>query len=229
MGPLRMLSRLPLATCIALLACDSDPAAPDVVMGSLRVVNGYSGSIAVGLDGGAPVATIAPGAIDTIPVQEGGHTVSMRNTIGSAFVSFRVTITGAMPSFAAIQSGGTLSSVALDDTNAVVPVGATKVRVLHLAPNAGEITVMRTQPDFATPIQWQFPFTYSSNITAVGNPFYQSTVGTWDIRAWRKPAEESLGWAGTQARIAFVLASGERRTVVVLDKEGGGIKLVAMD
>jgi hypothetical protein len=111
----------------------------------------------------------------------------------------------------------------------VVPAGYTKVRVLHLAPSAGEITVMRTQPDWGTPVSWQFPFVYSAQISALANPYYQSTVGTWDVRAWRKPSEDPVGWSGTEARVILNLASGEKRSVLVLDKAGGGITLRVID
>jgi hypothetical protein len=39
----------------------------------------------------------------------------------------------------------------------------------------------------------------------------------------------ALGWDGTTARVTFAPASGERRTVLVLDKPGGGIRLSVME
>ena len=35
----------------------------------------------------------------------------------------------------------------------------------------------------------------------------------------------ALGWDSTAARLSLALASGEKRTVLVLDKPGGGIRL----
>jgi hypothetical protein len=121
-------------------------------------------------------------------------------------------------------SSGALATLALDDTNSVVPSGATKVRVLHLAPNAGVLQVYRTQPDYQQPISWQFPFTYQAQIDALSAPFYQSTVGSWEIRAWQTPADAS-GWANAPARVVIPLNSGEKKTVLILDKPGGGVIL----
>ena len=143
------------------------------------------------------------------------------------------TATGAVATIAAVRWGSVLAASALDDSNAVVPSGATKVRVLHLAPLAGQIQVARTQPDWLSPplIGWKVPFLYDS-VTIndpLANPFYQSTVGTWDVRVWRTPTEDSLGWNGATSRVTFTLASGEKRTVLVLDKPGGGIELSVID
>jgi len=49
------------------------------------------------------------------------------------------------------------------------------------------------------------------------------------VRAWLKPSEVPLGWDGTTARVSFSLTSGEKRTVLVLDKPGGGIELSVID
>src|SRR6185436_2023044 len=136
-----------------------------------------------------------------------------------------VTKEGALVTLAVTRSSnGNVSSFVMDDTNSVVPAGATKVRVLHLAPNAGELQVYRTQPDYQTPISWQFPFTYQANPDPLSAPFYQSTVGTWDVRVWKTPANET-GWSTTDVKITIPLASGEKATVVILDKPGGGVRV----
>ena len=208
-----------------LTACADDaPVAPRVGASGIRLVNGYTAPVDVYVDGVAAGSSIGSATIDTVTATRGTHTIRLQTT-GGASTTIQVTVGASLNTLAAIRAGGTLASVTLDDTNSVVPAGATKVRVLHLAPSAGEITVMRTQPDYATPVQWQFPFTYSDNITSLGNPFYQSTPGTWDIRAWRKPSEDALGWAATTARATLTLGAGEKRTVVVLDRPGGGIRL----
>jgi hypothetical protein len=121
----------------------------------------------------------------------------------------------------------------LSDTGAIVPTGATKVRVLHLAPNAGEIQVARTQPDWPAPplIGWKIPFLYDSTSLndPAANPYYQSTVGTWDVRAWQRPAADTVSWDTTSARATITLASREKRTVLVLDRPGGGIRLSVIE
>jgi hypothetical protein len=197
----------------------------------VRIVNGYTGPVDVLVDGVLAVSGVAPGGLDSVAQSAGVHIVSLRASGGSGSAAVPVTTeAGAFRTVAAVRSGGVLAASALDDTNAVVPAGATKVRVLHLAPNAGEIQVFRTQPDWGTPIEWQFPFLYdSAGIDPVANPYYQSTVGDWDVRAWRKPSELALGWEGTTARVTLHLASGQKRTVLVLDRPGGGIRLSVIE
>ena len=203
------------------------PVKPVQAVQGVRVINAYTGPVDVLVDGALAVSSVPAGGLDSGQQDAGVHTVALRASGGSGSVSVPVTTeAGAFRTVAAVRVGGVLGASALDDTNAVVPAGATKVRVLHLAPNAGEIQVFRTQPDWATPIEWQFPFLYdSAPVAPLANPYLQSTVGTWDIRAWRKPSEVALGWDGTTARVTFALASGEKRTVLVLDQPGGGIRL----
>ncbi|MFN8572049.1 MAG: DUF4397 domain-containing protein [Gemmatimonadaceae bacterium] len=212
-----------------LAACSADSATmPNSTPAGFRLINGFTSSIEVRVDGTVAATGISAATIDTISAAVGTHTVTLQATDGNA-TTLQVTVGSSLGTLAAIRAGVALSTVALDDTNSIVPAGATKVRVLHLAPAAGEITVMRTQPDYGTPIQWQFPFLYTENISALGNPFYQSTPGMWEIRAWRKPSQDALGWNGTTARISFNLAGGEKRTVVVLDDPGGGVRLAVLE
>ena len=150
----------------------------------------------------------------------------LRPTTGtSASLSQSITsTTGSVSTIAALRaSSGALSSASLDDTNSVVPAGATKVRVLHLAPNAGTLQVYRPQPDFPTPVSWQFPFTYQAAPTPLSAPFYQSTVGTWEVRIWQTPADAS-GWASAPTKIVLPLTSGQKKTILILDGVGGGIR-----
>jgi len=231
--------RLEIAVTCSLLAvlvsgCGGDGASgPEAQVQGFRVVNAYTLPVDVFVDGALAASAVLPGHLDSVPRVAGDYSVSLRASDTDDLVTLRVrTGTGAMSTIAIVRSGGTLSASMLDDTNAVVPAGATKVRVLHLAPNAGEIEVARTQPDWLSPplIGWKTPFLYDSALgDPLANPYYQSTVGTWDVRAWLKPSENALGWDGTTARVSFDLASGERRTVLVLDKAGGGIRLSVID
>lgn len=220
---------IPAFALLAVGCATKDAAGPQLQAG-VRIVNAYGQPVDVLVDGALAVAGVPPGQLDTVPQSAGSHTVALRAG-GVTTSGLQVkTATGAVATVAAVRWGSVLAASALDDTNAVVPSGATKVRVLHLAPNAGEIQVFRTQPDWGTPIEWQFPFLYDSVLTdPLAHPYFQSTVGTWDVRAWRKPSEVALGWAGTTARVSFGLKSGEKRTVLVLDKSGGGIELSVID
>ena len=221
------------ALAVSLVACD-DPSGPAVVgqidtnpkgAQSLVVVNGFTGPVDVLLDGQVAISALAAGTVGSAAPTWGPHTVALR-AVGSSTSSTQSiqSADGYVAAVAAMRSAnGTLSTAALNDTNAIVPAGATKVRVLHLAPNAGEIKVYRTQPDWSTPISWQFPFTYQTNLDPLYAPFYQSTVGTWEVRAWQTPAD-STGWSAAPVKVSIPLASGKKATVVILDKPGGGIR-----
>jgi hypothetical protein len=199
----------------------------------VRIVNAYGQPVDMLVDGVLAVASIAPGKLDTVPQSAGAHTVALR-AAGVTTSGLQVqTAVGAVPTVVALRFGASLAASAIGDTNAIVPAGATKVRVLHLAPNAGEIQVARTQPDWLSPplIGWKIPFLYDSvHINdPLANPFYQSTVGTWDVRVWLTPSQDALGWDGATARATLNLKSGEKRSVLVLDKPGGGIQLSVID
>ncbi len=192
---------------------------------SLRVVNAFNTPVQVLVDGQA-VATLANGQIDTASVAPGSHTVALRAIAGGASPVQPITISaGGMSTIAAVRdAAGGVGAAVLDDTGSVVPAGKTKVRVLHLAPSAGVLQVYRTQPDYAQPVSWQFPFTYQSQVTPLNAPFYQSTPGMWEIRVWQSPADSS-GWATAPVRVTIPLASGEKRTVMILDAPGGGVRV----
>lgn len=212
---------------VAAIACGSDQptACCSTSPNTLRVVNAFTLPVDVLVDGTVAISSLAPGAMDTAAAAAGSHNLSLR-PVGPGVASTRsiTTVSGGLSTVAAVRTAsGTLASAVLDDTNSVVPAGATKVRVLHLAPNAGTLQVYRTQPDFQKPVQWQFPFTYQSDPTSISAPFVQSTVGTWEIHVWQTPAD-STGWDSAPIKIVLPLMSGEKRTVMILDKPGGGLQ-----
>lgn len=204
---------------------DSPAACCEALPTSVRVVNAFTSPVDVLVDGAVIISALAAGAIDTGSAAVGNHTVVLRPTNGAASVTQSLaTTTGGMSTMAAVRaSNGSVASAVLDDTNSVVPGGATKLRVLHLAPNAGTLQVFRTQPDFQQPISWQFPFDYQPTPTSLSAPFYQSTIGSWEVRVWKTPADAS-GWANAPLKLVIPLASGEKRTVLLLDAPGGGVR-----
>lgn len=218
---------------IPLVGCSDGSSGPPPGGGTsagVRIVNAYSSQVDVLADGALAASALEPASLDTVALAAGAHTIQLRRTGTTQTASVRLeTSAGALRTVVAFRWGPTLSASALEDSNATVPAGATKVRVLHLAPAAGEIEVARTQPDWPSPplIGWKTPFLYDSTTVndPLANPYYQSTEGTWDVRAWLKPSEDTLGWDGTRARVSFTLSSGEKRTVLVLDKPGGRIAL----
>ena len=224
------------AAAFAAASCSKDSTAPAGGGGGgegLRVVNATTQPVDVLVDGALAVSGVAPGQLDSLGPAAGAHTVAFRTSGGAVSASHSVTTAnGEWRTVAAVRWGASIAASDLDDTNAVVPAGATKVRVLHFAPNAGQIEVGSTRPDWngAPLIGWKEPFLYDSTVSdPLADPYYQSTVGTWGIRVWRTPADDSLGWNGATARVTLPLASGEKRSVLVLDKPGGGIRLEVID
>jgi uncharacterized protein DUF4397 len=209
-------------------ACKTDGPAACCTGGApaLRVVNALTTPVDVLIDGSVAIQSLAAGAIGTAAPASGNHMVVLRPTGGGGSVSTPITTTtGALNTIAAVRaSNGAVASAVLDDTGSVVPAGATKVRVLHLAPNAGELQVYRTQPDYQQPVPWQFPFTYQAQPNALSAPFYQSTVGSWEVRIWRTPAG-AAGWATATVKIVIPLKSGEKKTVLMLDDGAGGVRI----
>ena len=190
---------IPLLLLCALAACDTvtDIAGIGNGPGAVRIVNGFTSPVDVIVDGSIVIPAMAAGSVGTAVTPPGSHTLLLRPTGTSTSTSQSITTsTGATSTIAATRdaSTGALSTTVLDDTGSVVPAGATKLRVIHLAPNAGTLQVYRTQPDFSTPVQWQFPFNYQPNPDDLSAPFVQSTVGTWEVRIWQTPADPS-GWS----------------------------------
>lgn len=208
-----------------LAACASETTAVVPDGASLRLVNAFSVPVEVSVDGAVTIASLAAGSMGTTPTSGGTHTLLLRPAgSGTPFTGSITTAASALSTIAVVRSAaGTVATAILDDTGSVVPAGATKLRVLHLAPNAGTLQVYRTQPDYGTPVSWQFPFTYQAQPTALSAPFYQSTVGSWEVRAWQSPVGAS-GWTTAPVRIVVPLNSGEKHTILLLDAAGGGVR-----
>jgi hypothetical protein len=213
-------------SCIAACGSDGPTACCDGGEPALRVVNAFTTPVDVLIDGAVAIGSLATGSVGTAAPTTGSHTLVFRPTAAGGSVSQSITTTpGASNTIAAVRaSNGAIATAVLDDTGSVVPSGATKVRVLHLAPNAGELQVYRTQPDYQQPISWQFPFTYQAEPNSLSAPFYQSTVGSWEVRIWQTPADAS-GWATAPVKVVIPLSSGEKKTVLMLDKPGGGVRI----
>jgi hypothetical protein len=211
----------------AAVSCDNSPTAVGVGgVAALRIINGFTAPVDVLIDGQVVASGLGAGAIDTLKPSSGTHTLALRQSGSSTTVTQSITAdAGALNTLAVLRdANGSVSATSLDDTNNVVPAGATKLRVLHFAPNAGTLQVYRTQPDFQSPISWQFPFNYQSDPNSLTAPFLQSTVGTWEVRIWQSPADAS-GWSTAPVKVLVPLASGEKRTIVILDKTGGGVRV----
>ena len=225
---MRLLPTPSLALLALLAACGDDTVTATVGGGqpAFRVVNALTGPVDVLLDDNVVISALPAGAIDTALSPVGSHTIALRPVGGASGTSQSLTIgDGTLSTIAVLRAAnGSVASTFLDDTNNIVAVGATKLRVLHFAPNAGTLQVFRTQPDYQQPVAWQFPFTYQADPNSLSAPFYQSTPGMWEVRVWQTPADAS-GWAGAPVKVLVPLAGGEKRTIVILDKAGGGVRV----
>lgn len=215
-----------LLSCI--VACGNEGPAACCTVGepALRVVNAFTTPVDVLIDGTVAIASLTAGSIGTAAPASGSHTLVLRPTGAGGSVSQSITTTtGALNTIAAVRaSNGALASAVLDDTGSVVPSGATKLRVLHLASGAGELQVYRTQPDYQQPVSWQLPFTYQAQPNELSAPFYQSTAGSWEVRIWQSPGDAS-GWATAPVKIVIPLKSGEKKTILILDNPGGSVRI----
>lgn len=224
-----VLAALATLTLVASCAADSPTATPDVVGTGVRVINGYDAPVDVVIDGVVARAGLAAGEFASVGAAAGNRILQVRVAGGTA-VALAVRVgSGRLASVAATRAGSsTLALQSLDDTNTVVPSGATKLRVLHLASRAGEVQVWRTQPDYQTPIRWAFPFNYNAV-----NTYYQSTPGAWEVRVWTDTASyrpgDARGWAAALDTARITLAGGGKKTVVILDAGAGRVKLEVID
>jgi hypothetical protein len=230
--PMRPRVLLTAIACCVIAACDdAEPIGPaqDVGDASLRFVNAFGATVDVLVDGVLHEVGVANGALTMISIDAGVRSVSVRSAGASSTAATVQLADGGVAGVAAVRAGGGAIRVeTLDDTNAVVPAGATKLRVLHLAALSGEVQVWRTQPDFQTPTRWAFPFTYNTVKT-----YFQSTPGRWEVRVWTdtsafRPGDPG-GWAVATAITSVTWAAGQKKTVVIMDRPGGGLRLEQID
>jgi hypothetical protein len=107
----------------------------------------------------------------------------------------------------------------ITDTNAIVPAGASKLRVAHFAASAPAVTIRRRQPDFDSLMTVMFPFAYRA-VSA----YLQSTPGYWSVVVSHENQSDTLAVSGS-----FYVGDGERRTVVLVDDPAGGVGLLVLD
>lgn len=217
------------ATTIA-AACASD--APLALSGGtgdarMSVINGTRGAVRVTVDGNVRINALPAASISSaIDLPAGEHTVELQAVGGGALsgvASTKVSARADGTAFVAAHSSalGTLLAGVVGDTGAVPASGLSKLRVIHLAAAAGALDVWRTQPGYPTPIRTMFPFPYAAE-----SSFLQSTPGEWEVivTAASAPASgEPDPRPLALARLALSIGPDLARTVVILDKPGGGV------
>ncbi|MEP7346344.1 MAG: DUF4397 domain-containing protein, partial [Gemmatimonadaceae bacterium] len=193
--PIRPRHFVAVAFSVLATACSSrdNGTAPIAPNDAFQFVNGFGAPVDLLVDGVEKASALANGTVSAVALDAGSRAVVVRTNGTSASLSVIVS-SGKTVTVAALRGvAGALAAQTLDDSNAVVPANATKLRVLHLAPLAGEVQVWRTQPDYQTPIRWAFPFLYNTAKT-----YYQSTPGSWEVRVWTDtntyPPGDARGW-----------------------------------
>ncbi len=208
--------------------CGSDQAGPGPTPTNFSVINGAGAgrTVKVYLDGvfAADVAAGERGA--KLSADPGPHQVELRRADGSGSVGRQVILQADMPmTVVAWDSLGFLSPAVLEDSNSVVAPGSSKLRVAHFAGSAGRIDIWRTQPNYGTPIRIMFPFNYRDI-----SPFVESAPGAWRVLVSSAiddpvgPMPDTLALTGP-----VVVAGGEARTVVIVDRPGGGVEALVVE
>jgi len=222
-------SRFPLARPVLLgaglailAACDSEgdecggAPCPPPASARLYVVNAARGVDAFQLlvddrvvqarvESGAASAALAvtPGDHEVRAVPIGTTAVAGGMGFVTVGVTPRVVVVVDRPASAGAPA---LQAVVAADTGAIVPAGATKLRVIHGATGAPAVEVWRVQPDFATPTHVMTPFPEQA-VSA----YVQSTPGTWRVWVTRSGATDTL------ALTTVTLVAGQRASVVLLN------------
>ena len=161
-----------------------------------------------------------------MPAQPGTHQLELRRADGSGAVARQVTLAaGVSMTIVAWDSLGLLRPAVLEDSNSVVAPGKSRLRVAHFAGSAGPIDIWRTQPDYDTPIRIMFPFDYGEV-----SPFVESTPGAWRVLVSTAIAAPTAPMPDTLAMSDAIMAGdGEARTVVVVDRDGGGVNIISIE
>jgi len=184
--------------------------------GLVRLVQavGSANSLSVRVDGNL-FLTLAAGAVSApTAVAVGHHTLTLTPSGGGTVASTHpIDVTeGAVMTLVARDSSGSVVPALLADTGAIVPPGASKLRVMHAAALAPAIDIYRSQPDFPSLITVMFPFAYGAV-----SPYLQSSPGSWDIVVTPAGLPDTLYHSGP-----FTVADGKRVTVVGMDSGAAG-------
>ena len=208
-------------------ACSPEPIGPGDDAAGFSVVNGAggAGAVKVYMDG-VFAADVAAGEQGRVAADPGTHQVELRRADGSGAVARPVTLAAGVPlTIVAWDSLGILRPAVLEDSNSVVAPGKSKMRVAHYAGSAGSIDIWRTQPDYGTPVRIMFPFRYGEV-----SPFVESTPGEWRVLVSTAIAAPNGPMPDTLAMTGGIMAGdGEARTVVVVDRAGGGVNIISVE
>jgi len=120
-----------------------------------------------------------------------------------------------------IDSSSIINPWVLTDTGAVVPSDKSKLRVAHFAATTPLVDIWRTQPDWQQFITIMFPFRYRE-----ASPYLQSDPGVWRVLVSTEMRQGGIPVLADTLLLSdpIDITEGESRTVIVLDREGGGLQ-----
>lgn len=188
----------------------------------LRVVNASPSQVAAYVDGVLVIPVVQVGSVSQpVDIIAGTvHTLRLQTTAGA---STSISVIGAggrsVTAVAAPTASSGLAASVLADTGSAVPASKSKLRVVHLSPNAGNIEIWRTQPDFQTPIHIMTPFNYGAE-----SPFLQSDPGVWEVFVTAAGSTTKTASTGP-----ITIPAGQRRTAILLDSAGNKLWRVISD
>jgi len=221
--------QLTLPAALALLTACTDLSVNNPVYGpsaGLRVINGTGGTVSVLIDGVAVTNSLGQATSSgALGLQPGSYTVQVQRSGVPGFPRVIDLVPGDTATLVALDSAGGITPALLADTNAVVPAGASKLRVAHMASSAPPISIWRTQPDFASPTRVQFPFAYRAV-----SPYLQSTPGDWRVMVSSEDnTSASVPMPDTLANSGLIsVATGTSATVVVVDGPNNGFGILVV-
>ena len=216
-----------LATVLTYAACAGDGPTQTSNDGTaqLRVLHtAVVTAIDVTVGGQTVITNLARGSVtDFTPVPAGSQQVVL-HAAGTAASGPGTVLTFAADDSVTVLTIDSLTVInpwILTDSGAVVAPDKSKLRVVHFAAEAPAIDVWRTQPDFPSLITIMFPFPYRAV-----SPYLQSDPGTWTVLVTTE-RRDAMGipvlgdslWATGPIEVS----GGGLRTVVLFDREGGGI------
>jgi len=191
-------------------------------------VNATVSSVALGVNlvygASGPSSLPTPTTSIYAPINAGAQSIVMKRTIDTSatVATFPVTIATNVD-YTVYATGGVgasaITSFITADTNSVPATGAVRVRVVHLAPSAGNVDVFVTAVGadlaLATPTLANVPVRASAYLSVV--------AGTYQVRVVPAGTAAALRAANVAINLASVaLPANGARTIIAADNNVGG-------
>jgi hypothetical protein len=177
-----------------------------------------------------PATLPAPSTANYSAILAGNRTMLLKRTADTTTLVATVAFTvgsGQDQTVYAIggTSGSAVTSLVIEDANPDIASTATRLRVVNLAPAAGAVDVFITTPNadlaVATP-------TFTNLAYKSASTYATPAPGTYQIRAVPAGTAPAARAAAVSVNVAsLAIAGGGGRTVVIGDRNIGGVPLTA--